>query len=701
MSIIKNIIKLTSNKKRFIFYLVHFLLLCGCMFFTSCAVDETTSSEGESATIRLQVKSESSDEINTRAFSDETISNLHVLVYNSSGELIGHEYSSTGSAVTVNTRSGTNCTIYAIANTGNSSLFDGAIASTETKLKTLVTNDISTLDGIKTGGESIIMCGSRSGLTIASGTNTPITDFKVTRLAAKITFTVSASSGITITGYAIKNLPSSSYLVAHPNIGEADITDAAVGTDGVSSWFNVPTVTTSSINNVSFYMYENRRGKRSVLSGGTGTLDNQQEKAKYAPNNSTYVEIYAVGAGFTATYKVYLGADNSSNYNIKRNWSYIYNIALNNTLDTDTRVSISFAATQQPESNSYILKPGGYSIRIPVSRANADGTTRLSNLSSGWTTGFLWTDNSNGMSSTGAVASVAADHINQGIVVRTGSAEGNAVVYVKDSSGNIAWSWHIWVTNYDPNASPVSYGTTYSYNNGVKITTFMDRNLGAKNATPGDLGSCGLVYQWGRKDPFTGPSAINALAGSDGLPIYNSSGVLLSESSTSVGAGIKFSDVSVTNNVNNTIQNPLTFYRGIAENNCDWFSNTAGVYNNNLWTSSTKTVYDPCPSGWRITASGDGIASPWNGLTLSNGSWLFGWNWVSLGAGYYPASGLRHYQTSKLGNVGAYAYSWSSTANSNGINVWYFDCNEARVSPSYCIEGYSRGYGMPARCVKI
>lgn len=32
----------------------------------------------------------------------------------------------------------------------------------------------------------------------------------------------------------------------------------------------------------------------------------------------------------------------------------------------------------------------------------------------------------------------------------------------------------------------------------------MDRNLGAKNAKKYDAGSLGLLYQWGRKDPFVG-----------------------------------------------------------------------------------------------------------------------------------------------------------------------------------------------------
>ena len=76
--------------------------------------------------------------------------------------------------------------------------------------------------------------------------------------------------------------------------------------------------------------------------------------------------------------------------------------------------------------------------------------------------------------------------------------EGNAVIAAKDASGTILWSWHIWLTDQPQ-------GQEY-YNN---AGTMMDRNLGATSATPGDVGALGLLYQWGRKDPFLGSSSIS------------------------------------------------------------------------------------------------------------------------------------------------------------------------------------------------
>ena len=77
--------------------------------------------------------------------------------------------------------------------------------------------------------------------------------------------------------------------------------------------------------------------------------------------------------------------------------------------------------------------------------------------------------------------------------------EGNAVIAAKDALGTILWSWHIWLTDQPEEQ--------VYYNN---AGTMMDRNLGATSATPGDVGALGLLYQWGRKDPFLGSSSISS-----------------------------------------------------------------------------------------------------------------------------------------------------------------------------------------------
>lgn len=85
---------------------------------------------------------------------------------------------------------------------------------------------------------------------------------------------------------------------------------------------------------------------------------------------------------------------------------------------------------------------------------------------------------------------------------------GNGVIAVYDKSdpnaedANVLWSWHVWCTE-KPDIIELGLptnGETYSGKN-YKI---MDRDLGATTTIPDILTTCGLGYQWGRKDPFIG-----------------------------------------------------------------------------------------------------------------------------------------------------------------------------------------------------
>lgn len=63
------------------------------------------------------------------------------------------------------------------------------------------------------------------------------------------------------------------------------------------------------------------------------------------------------------------------------------------------------------------------------------------------------------------------------------------------ADGEILWSWHIWVTN-----RPIT-------TSGGNDLQWMDRNLGALSNEIGDVANRGMLYQWGRKEPFL-PSSV-------------------------------------------------------------------------------------------------------------------------------------------------------------------------------------------------
>ena len=631
------------------------------------------------ATIHLIVSSDSPANISTRAFNDSSISDLHILVYGSNGCLTGHQYTM-GNNVTMQVSTGKGCTIFAIANTGNPTLFDGTASLIIDKLKAMVTGEISSEEGIKTNGR-LLMSGSLNNIVISAGSGVQtIIGLKVQRIAAKITLNVTTAVGITITGYSIKNLPSKSYIIARPNDNETSASDAVVGSDAMNIRFDVPTVSASSINGLCFYMYENRQGGRMKIKGTIGDPTSQLQKALYAPPNATYVEIYARTRDYMATYKIYLGADNCNNYNVKRNSTYTCDVNITGVVDVDTR-----AEKMAYPSNCYIVAPDSRVV-FPVSRANEDGITRIADVKTGWTAELLWTDNINGVRADGKsnIKSITAQLSEGAIRVETGDKEGNAVVVAKVND-KIVWSWHIWVTDYDPEVESISY------DNGLRTTSFMNRNLGAMNASEGDVKSYGLLYQWGRKDPFPGASDG---ASTTPVRIYNVIGKILTEGKN--GTGVKYVKAGNGSNLESGITHPLSFYYRIFG---DWVGSTR---NDSLWNSKTggKTVYDPCPYGWRVPVSGEDNDSPWyNDGWYNWNAWRGGWNWTneSYPLGWYPAQGRRNYGSGRLSSRGVHGYYWGATVNGAKAYDFYFGNSSSSVFFSHT--DY-RANGCGVRCVK-
>jgi len=673
-----------------------YMFVLVCIFFSlSCTDQESPDNTEGLAVLRVSVGNDAAQEVSTKAtFNESGIYNLHVLVYNGSGNLIGHGYSNTGNSVTLTTRVGTGNTVYAIANTYNSTLFDGFVATSELKLKTLLSST-STLEGIKVSDSStsgLVMSGSKSNVTISSsGTTISSSDFAISRLSAKITLNITGLNGIVITGYAIKNLPKKGYIVARPNTNESLVTDLAVGDDASSTSTDrfdtsVTGLSTSSYA-TSFYMYENRRGGRVNVSGTTGTSTNEREKVTYAPTGSTYVDISAKGTTFSSVYRVYLGADNSQNYSVKRNVNYTYNITLKGAMSYDTRVTTSILVTPTAvsASNCYMLTPGS-AIRIPVSRANSAISGSIPDVTKNWDADLLWTDNSAGLASNGVIENIVADYSNGGIIVKAGTAEGNALVVVKNLSGTILWSWHIWVTSYNPNT-----GTTYTYNG----YTWMDRNLGAKNATIGSAGAFGFFYQWGRKDPFPGPNA-NTAGNGNIITLYDRYGNALVRNST----GLKVEAVTntVANYLQKSINNPLTFYAGVSGNDTDWYSYNAGTHNDYLWSTSsgTKNIYDPCPIGWRApyaTAS-----TLWSGLSQSWDYTYLGQNWGAT-LGWWPAAG--HPSGTDYAFAVGSGFFWTAQfSGTKGCYLDFYPVSPPDVTWTYGGGNMVRSLGASERCVK-
>ena len=150
-------------------------------------------------------------------------------------------------------------------------------------------------------------------------------------------------------------------------------------------------------------------------------------------------------------------------------------------------------------------------------------------------------------------------------------AEGNALIVAKDENDEILWSWHIWSTD-EPQE--------HIYENSTGNYTVLDRNLGAIRADRGSsdeewLESVGLVYQLGRKDPFY----------------------------VNKNSEYWYERYNTQFSVEESIKMPSTFPYGYEY----WDNQNLAE---SFWKAGSKTIYDPCPVGYRVA-----IGEVWTGFT--------------------------------------------------------------------------------------
>lgn len=719
--------------------------------------------EGLPATIRLEVQGEEQANFVTRTVNESVISDLHILVYNSAGELIGQKYQTGSSTVTINTRSATGCTIYAVANTGKADLFKGYTMHKESYLKSMVYS-LTNWDDLNKG-TNLPMTGSMKSVNIKVGANTLSGTLVLTRMVAKVELKIKVkeNSGINITNLKIYNLPKSSYYVS----GTADATN--------TTWLNSGGISLSSTTTAGtiFYMFENRRGTKTISAQKDKTTAN-------APAHATYVEINGTIGTVTAKWTVYLGENNTSDFNIKRNGNYTYNITLNDVAATDTRVVVDFTGTEDLSSagtaNCYLAK-----------KVNTWYKFKATVRGNGAATAALISPTGSALAANAAISPTSAElvwetnghgQIIQGVILKDGyvyfktgpKAEGNAVIAVKDGSGNVLWSWHIWKTHFSLAEIPMqTYKTNprimdvSSYYNGLvsRNLIMMDRNVGAEAEilynSDTEEKALGLFYQFGRKDPF--PSGKNKRGE---ISIYDKDGNHLDEPALRRDNYIKMNSLISTATANiiaYAIAHPLTFILyDMADINAEYIPSYNWIYggfppttawkaSNNLWGSDVngtnslaldtkftqKTIYDPCPLGWHMppqdvwtnfTTTNTGEIPPmldYNTTipTYYNSPIEDKINVTVEGGGYFNTLlyDRRFFISSTSGEQAFYpAVGYRYGGNGQIYNIGYYCCvwSSSPYNSSSSFANYlgainegvgptsatGRGHGFPVRCVK-
>ena len=197
----------------------------------------------------------------------------------------------------------------------------------------------------------------------------------------------------------------------------------------------------------------------------------------------------------------------------------------------------------------------------------------------------------------------------------------------------------------------------------------MDRNLGALVAEAGNPLSNGFLYQWGRKDPFPGGATY-----SNGYTTAVTTGSF-TYSATSAEKG---TEEYVT-------AHPTEFlYQNTSvQSNNDWV--VGG--NTDHWGSS-KSIWDPCPPGYKVPAK-----EIWhNDLTKEAGSYA-----IKLdGKHWYPTSGRRWNSNGTLHDANSVGNFWTASA---GEDMSQYGQGTLSTT-AFVINSAYRSAGLAVRCVK-
>ena len=308
---------------------------------------------------------------------------------------------------------------------------------------------------------------------------------------------------------------------------------------------------------------------------------------------------------------------------------------------------------------------------------------------------------------------------------------GNVLLAAYDADGTILWSWNIWAAGEGYDADAASKPVANGY-------VMMDRNLGAAagpevRGTSDEAKAMGNYYQWGRKDPFPAAAeyvSVSGVTGGDrswGLPTHTPVEAYRQTSdkqtldftdlifgtdaasncrplSTALGTGFTVDDA-----VAESVKYPYRWMSWSGSNsdkdNYNWTrSDLSGMENGRSWkylwgnpdkdpqdeaSDNDKTIFDPCPPGWKVMPR-----AAWSFSDLNDVSGWHGYYSSSMDI-YVPDSGQRQagFGGSLIGSIDN-GTAFITTANVAETFPYRTDGGSTTSYNSYV------GAGYQVRCVK-
>lgn len=190
--------------------------------------------------------------------------------------------------------------------------------------------------------------------------------------------------------------------------------------------------------------------------------------------------------------------------------------------------------------------------------------------------------------------------VNGRVQVKMGRSRGNALIAVYDKAdpnaedAKVLWSWHLWCT-----AVPQIIEFTVPKTGNKYI--MMDRNLGATTTEPALGTTQGLHYQWGRKDPFSASLTYDG----NSTTLYNVRSVgslrkVTDEEPLTLAQAINNPDIFINRTWSDDTWCTKTSDSETTEMRYVW-GNPEGTMADYYPSSTIKTIYDPCPVGYKIS----------------------------------------------------------------------------------------------------
>lgn len=315
---------------------------------------------------------------------------------------------------------------------------------------------------------------------------------------------------------------------------------------------------------------------------------------------------------------------------------------------------------------------------------------------------------------------------------------GNAVVALYTENGGvrtIVWSWHIWSSGYTTEQMALVGWTSKLLAANSQSLIWLDRSIGAINTSMDNVGSNGLIYQWGRKDPFIFSRVVGQKTNPTGTDEATAFGDMTMPVKINGAFGSGFNLNANLATVTDGIANPMTLYNPTTTTEYKWASDlTAAAWGDGVapftkmdlylkgtdpnedytdgFRAGSKSNYDPCPSGYRVptaeemwlsfaggqytsgtyTAFFNNVTSTMSAITQSHLVQCFGDGCLTT---LFPASG--HREAGKLDNLGYAAYYTTSTINPENTSYAF----RQLVASNMRVEG-SGSLKIPRqiRCIK-